>query len=714
MTKLVIVESPGKINKIKSFLGPEYNVMASVGHIRDLSKDSLSIDVNDNYKPTYSIMDEKKSVVNNLIKASKNADEVYLAADGDREGEAIAYHLAEVLNLKNSKRIIFNEITKNTILKSLSNPTKIDMNMFYAQQARRLLDRIVGYKLSPILKSIPDIKSKSLGAGRVQSVVTRMIVDREQEITNFINNKIDHHYNITGNFTINNISFHGSYIHNKLIKDYGYIKELKPYHDELEYNQYKFINNDVSSKRDVKIIALSIKYNPKFEIIEVEDKKRYRHPGIPFTTSTLQQESSYKLKFNLKKTMSLAQKLYEKGLITYMRTDSPNLSNDALNYIKKEILEDKGLGETYYQYRQFKSKNALCQEAHEAIRPTHFNIYDLSEYKMDNTDEEKLYQLIWKRTVASQIKSAEYHDQHIILSNLYQNFEGTNSLLVFDGYLKLYNDVEENEESEHLKINDQNLKENTVILENVNFKETYKNPPSRYNEASLVKKLEEYGIGRPSTYASIISKIQEHKYIYIGNSEGIDKTIMTYTLNKDGDFLVKQTIQKIGNDKCRLLPTDDGKIITNYLVNNFNEIMDYKFTADLETKLDDIAEGKCIWYNVLDDFYKILSQEFKDLNLDINNLNPIKVNIDDPERLIIGNHPKHGEIIYMKTKYGYALKVQIKKSRSYLFSSIGYGDNKVVPGELDALSKSIQLVDQSYKKLMDKKNKNNNNNKKRR
>jgi DNA topoisomerase-1 len=679
MTKLVIVESPGKINKIKSYLGPGYIVMASVGHIRDLSKNSISVDPNNNFKPTYEITHDKKKVVNNLKNAAKNATEIIIASDGDREGEAIGYHLVEVLNAQEYKRIIFNEITKSAISKALNNPRQLDMNMFYSQQTRRILDRIVGYKLSPILKSINGLQSNSLGAGRVQSVVTRIIVEKEREIENYIKSKNNSIYNVTGDFTINKSKFKGTYIHKQLINDQ--FKLLNTATNKLyDFNTYKFDKTHIDSFDHIKIIIYQIKNDQNFFIKSISNNDRLRHPQQPFITSTLQQEASYKLKFQLKKTMGLAQKLYEKGLITYMRTDSPALSNEALNYIKKQILED--LGEDYYQFRQFKAKGS-AQEAHEAIRPTHFNVFELSEYDLNKTDEEKLYQLIWNRTIASQMKPAKFHDQHIILSNKNKiEFEGTNSIMVFDGYLKIY--MEENEESKHIKLNDHNLKNNNIQWTKIHFKETYGSTPNRYNEPSLVKKLESLGIGRPSTYASIISKIQEHKYIRIGNIEGIEKKVKSYILNSGSNKLEKKiSIQKIGNDTLKLLPTSDGYLVTDYLVNNFPQIMDYKFTAKMEQLLDEIAEGNKIWYNVLREFYDILQEQFTKLNLNIET-NIIK---EKKENIIIGKHPKYGNIYYLETRYGPAFKINLKNKDIFV------GAGKIKLTDENILSNVIKLIE---------------------
>lgn len=588
MTNLIIVESPGKIKKIKSFLDSSYVVMASVGHIRDLCHTTLSIDVDNNFKPTYEIINDKKKIIANLRKAIKNADNIYIAADADREGEAIAYHLIETLKIKNNyKRIMFNEITQNAIQTAITNHTLLDINMFYAQQARRLLDRLVGYKLSPLLKNIPNIQSKSLGVGRVQSVVLRLIVDNENLINDFINNEQNNNslYVIHGDFIINEIKL------------------------DTTFQSKSNSDNQITTKEQIKQIVINIKQNPIFNIEQIEQNQRIKNPPPPFITSTLQQEASYKLHFNIKYTMQIAQKLYEKGLITYMRTDSTTLSNDALSLIKNYISNSEKFNFAIdYQFRQFKSSNANAQEAHEAIRPTYFN----SDISLLSGDELSLYTLIFNRTVATQLKSAIYNDTIISLINKSAYvFKGTSSFLSYEGYLKIYNQststINTPNLDNRLKINNINLSSNEVSWTKIIFKETYKEAPSRYNESSLVKKLEQLGIGRPSTYANIISKIQEHKFINITDSDGITKKICTYTLLYDEfKFDKKTSTQKIANDKSKFIPTNDGNIICKYLIDNFNFIVDYNFTANMENQLDLIANNNKIWYDVLDEFYKQL------------------------------------------------------------------------------------------------------------
>ena len=691
-----------------SYLGSGYIVKASIGHVRDLTSNCVP-KPDDNFEPTYEITKDKKKVVAGLRKAAKEADEIIIASDGDREGEAIAYHLVQVLNANDYKRIVFHEITKTAIARAIEEPRKVDMNMFNSQQTRRILDRIVGYKLSPILKTVNGIQSKSLGAGRVQSVVTRLIVDKEKEIEQFMGNENESKFHVSGDFTINEHKFKGTYIDKQI------------------------------EKSDIKNIAVNIRDDPNFFITNVTITERLRYSPPPFITSNLQQESSYKLKFQLKKTMMLAQKLYEKGLITYMRTDSPALSNEALGSIKKHILEDVGLGNEYYQFRQFKAKDQNAQEAHEAIRPTHFNVYNLTDYDLEGSDEEKLYQLIWNRSVASQIKPAKYQDQHITLSNTKKNiFEGTNSILIFDGYLKLYkekeNEDDDNEENKYIKLNDQDLKKNEVKWSKICFKETYVSPPTRYNEPSLVKKLETLGIGRPSTYANIISKLQEHKYIKTGNIEGTEKQITTFMLeykcDSDSIFTKSLSKQKFGGERYRLIPTNDGIIITNYLVEHFPQIMDYQFTAHMETLLDDIANGKIIWCDVLNEFYKILKEQFTKLNLDINNLkisvcnknenndesadadeednNSVKENKEDKEdkqenkktSIVIGKHPKYGDILYMHAKFGPVFMINLgSKLNRALFVSAG----KLSPNDTKIEEFAIKYIDFKLKKSKEEK-----------
>lgn len=592
MKRLIIVESPGKIKKIKSFLDNTYIVIASVGHIRDLVKNNNAIDIKNNFRPTYEILPDKINVIKNIKKVIKDVDEIYISTDNDREGEAIAYHLIEVLKLKKYKRATFNEITKNAIINSLNNPKELNINLFYAQQARRILDRIVGFSLSGILKYKigRTLDSKNIGSGRVQAVCTKLIVEKENEINTFLNSDISLKYICYGKFVINNCLIIMDYIH----YNYEFKSSIK-----IELIKKEILNKDLG------LILLNIKLDPWFYIFNIKKKRRISKPPLPFITSTLQQESYNKLKFNIKITMILAQKLYEKGYITYMRTDSYTLSNYILNDIKHFIISNYGT--EYYQLRKFKSKH---QEAHEAIRPTNINLKNLDNTEFANSNENKLYQLIWRRTLASQFKDAEFDDIKISVKNsLNSIFVGTETLLIFEGHLKLvkYNYKLKSE----LDFN--NLKNNKVNWKYIEIKESFTMPPLRYNEATLVKKLEKLNIGRPSTYCSIINKILEHQYIKIADINGINKSIKKYRLYNNLKIKIKTDNLLIGYEKKKIIPTNDGIKIINFLIKYFPQIMNYEFTAEFELSLDKIASGEIEWFKVLNDFYIIFNKQLLNL-----------------------------------------------------------------------------------------------------
>lgn len=586
MSKLVIVESPGKIKKIKSYLGTNYNVMASVGHIRDLIKSYNAIDYKNNFQPKYEILKDKINVVNNLKKACKYAKEIYIASDDDREGEAIAYHLIEVLKLKSYKRITFNEITQKAIIYAISNPRKLDIDLVNAQQTRRILDRIIGFNLSPLLKKIENIdKNTGLGIGRVQSVVLRLIVEKEKDIQKFNEGNNKSIYNAIGKFKIDNLKLKGYNEYYKLIED-----NIKINNYNLGQNipSHVKIFNLIKTELDMEDLIFKIRLEPKFFIKDIKRNDKYKNPSEPYITSTLQQDALIKLNFNIKKTMQIAQKLYEKGLITYMRTDSTFLSDKILEDIKQKILIEYGTN--YYRYKQYKLKNG----AHEAIRPTNINTKNI-----EDIDENKLYNLIWKRTIASQMQSAKYLIEQILLENkLFIRFYCNNEILIFDGYLKLYNVKENNKIVDIIKL-DSKVKWKEIII-----KETYKNPPMRYNEATLVKKLESLGIGRPSTYASIISKVEEHNYIQNANINGKKISVLNLILQRNLNLIKKEKNQLIGKDCNKLIPTNNGYLVIDFLIRYFTKIIDYKFTAELENFLDNIALGKSIWFEVLKKFYE--------------------------------------------------------------------------------------------------------------
>ena len=566
---LVIVESPAKADTIQKFLGNDYIVKSSFGHIRDLHDSELSIDVADGFKPEYVIPAEKRKLVSELKKAAKEAETVWLASDEDREGEAISWHLFETLGLKeeNTKRIVFHEITKNAILNAIENPREIDMSLVNAQQARRVLDRLVGFELSPVLWR--KIQPK-LSAGRVQSVALRLVVDREREILSFSNEayyKVDAHFHPEGT------------------PDTTLVKATL---------DRRF--PDIDSAREF----LERCIGARFTVSSIEKKEGSRTPAAPFTTSTLQQEAARKLRFSVSQTMNIAQKLYEHGLITYMRTDSTNLSSLAVNTAKEFITEN--FGEEYSKVRQYKTKAKGAQEAHEAIRPTY-----IKNTSIEGTpQEQRLYELIWKRTVASQMADASILKTDIKVSSDKgeEKFNVQASQVLFDGFLKLY--MESTDEPSQ--------DDETVILpemhtgaqmeeRGITAECKFTAAPSRYSEATLVKKLEELGIGRPSTYAPTISTLTKGRgYIVKGDKTGEKHQVTNLSLS-DGIIKASAKSETVGAEKSRLLPQDIGMIVTDYLVKNFDTILDYGFTANVEKDFDRIAEGEMAWNSIIGEFY---------------------------------------------------------------------------------------------------------------
>ena len=566
MKNLVIVESPAKAKTIEKFLGKDYTVKSSYGHIRDLAKKEMSIDVDNNYEPQYQISDDKKALVSELKKAVKEADKVWLASDEDREGEAIAWHLQETLKLdpKTTQRIVFNEITKTAILHAIENPRQVDMNLVNAQQARRVLDRLVGYEISPILWS--KIKP-ALSAGRVQSVAVRLIVEREEEIKNFVSKP---YFRVTAVF-------------HPLESSKTLNAELSRHYDTAEEAE-AFLRSIVGAN---------------FKITKIETKPARRTPAPPFTTSTLQQEASRKLGFSVARTMQVAQQLYESGYITYMRTDSVNLSELALGMAKKEI--ESQYGPEYVKTRRYQTKTKGAQEAHEAIRPTNL------EAQTINTEsaQRRLYELIWKRTVASQMADAEMEktEIEITISNSNLTFGCTGEQVKFDGFLKVYMEGTDDEGDGQTQSLLPKLPEGTMLtMECCEAAEHYTQHPPRYTEASLVKKLEDLGIGRPSTYAPTISTILKREYIIKEDREAETRQCTTLTLK---DNVVKKAVrtEKGYADKGKLFPTDIGCVVNSFLMDHFTNIMDYNFTATVEKDFDDIADGKKEWRKVIDKFY---------------------------------------------------------------------------------------------------------------
>ena len=566
MTKnLVIVESPAKAKTIEKFLGKDFTVKSCYGHIRDLAKGDEAIRIDKNFEPQYEVPAEKKAVVSELKKLASQSEMVWLASDEDREGEAISWHLSEVLKLRpdNTKRIVFHEITKPAILKAIENPRGIDYNLVNAQQARRVLDRLVGFELSPVLWK--KIKG-NLSAGRVQSVAVRLIVEREREISNFNHTSA---YKIVARFNVG-----GKQMDAELSKRF-----------EKEANAMAFLQKCVDAN---------------FTINNLEVKPAEKSPAPPFTTSTLQQEASRKLGYGVSTTMSIAQKLYEHGLITYMRTDSVNLSEMAIGAAKDYIT--KNFGAQYSNPKRYTTKNDSAQEAHEAIRPTYFENVDI-----DGTPQEKrLYDLIYKRAIASQMSKAQIERTvaQIGISTLPDTLTATGEVLKFDGFLKVYlestDDETENENSKMLpplKVGEQ------LSLINMDAAEKFTRPAPRYTEASLVKKLEELGIGRPSTYAPTISTIQKRGYVVKEDRDGKDRNFVTLTLEK-GSIKREVKSEKYGSEKAKLFPSDIGMIVTDFLSKHFDKIMDYNFTANVEKEFDEIARGQIQWNKMIADFYK--------------------------------------------------------------------------------------------------------------
>ncbi len=568
---LVIVESPAKAKTIEKFLGKDFKVMSSYGHIRDLKKKDLGIDLENGYTPLYEVPGDKKKVVDELKKAAKEADIVWLASDEDREGEAISWHLFKTLKLdeKKTKRIAFHEITKDAILHAIENPRQIDINLVDAQQARRVLDRIVGFELSPVLWR--KVKP-ALSAGRVQSVAVRLIVEREREIQAF---QSEASYRVTAVF---------------VKKENGTETEIK---------------TELSKRLKTKKEALDFLEKLKeasFKVEDVETKPMKKSPAAPFTTSTLQQEASRKLGFPVSLTMMVAQKLYESGKITYMRTDSVNLSGLAINTTKNEI--ESVYGKQYSKVRQFSTKSKGAQEAHEAIRPTY-----MSEHTVSGTaQEKKLYDLIWKRTIASQMADAELEKTTItigISNNKYLKFTAIGEVIKFDGFLHVYLEGTDDEsiDSESSLLPPVKPQEAMDMKESV-ATERFTQRPSRYSEASLVRKLEELGIGRPSTYAPTISTIQNREYVEKSNIEGTERQYNILTLKKD-KVADSQKTEITGTDKGKLIPTDTGMVVNDFLTEYFPDILDYNFTANVEKEFDQVAEGEENWTKLIDKFYKV-------------------------------------------------------------------------------------------------------------
>ena len=605
---LVIVESPAKAKTIEKFLGKDFKVQSSFGHIADLPSKELGVDVDGDFTPKYIVSSDKKKLVADLKKEAKKAEMVWLASDEDREGEAIAWHLAEELDLKkeNTKRIVFHEITKTAILKAIENPRQIDYNLVNAQQARRILDRLVGYELSPVLWR--KVKG-GLSAGRVQSVAVRLIVEREREIEAF--NPVAS-YRIDAEF----VTAQGNSFKAKLPKNF-----------QTQAAARAFLEKNIDAS---------------YSVADLIKKPAKKSPAAPFTTSTLQQEAARKLYFSVGKTMTIAQRLYEAGLITYMRTDSVNLSNDAQQDAAKEIT--KSFGEAYSHPRKYKGKSKGAQEAHEAIRPTQMSRHSIE----GDYDQTRLYDLIWKRTLASQMSDAQLERTNVKIAitssqAVKEQFTANGEMIKFDGFLKVYLEGIDNDEQEQEGMLPKLVKADVLGANYITATERFTRPPYRFTEASLVKQLEELGIGRPSTYAPTISTIISRKYVEKGTVEGVERKYLQLTLEnqtlKDNTLL-----ETIGSDKGKLVPTDIGMIVNDFLVEHFSSVLDFNFTAKVEQDFDDIAEGKEDWKHMLKEFYGKFHPTVED----------VKENAErESGERILGKDPESGRTVLVRLgKFG--------------------------------------------------------------
>lgn len=622
---LVIVESPAKAKTIEKFLGKDFKVESSFGHISDLPSKELGVDVDGDFKPKYEVSKDKKAVVKKLKELAKKAEMVWLASDEDREGEAIAWHLAEALKLdkEKTKRIVFHEITKTAIQKAIENPRGIDYDLVDAQQARRVLDRIVGYELSPVLWR--KVKG-GLSAGRVQSVSVRLIVEKEREINDF---KPVASYRIVAEFSNEN----GQAFKAKLPKNFSTKEEAQAF---LEKNAAA-----------------------DFKVADLQKKPAKKSPAAPFTTSTLQQEAARKLYFSVSKTMTMAQRLYEAGLITYMRTDSTNLSDEARQGAQAEI--EQAYGDNYSNPRNYKGKSKGAQEAHEAIRPT-----DFARHSVDiERDQARLYELIWKRAIASQMSDAQLERTNVKITASTHNetFTANGEVITFDGFLKVYLEGTDDEHVEQegmlpaMKVNE------TVLNNFITATERYTRPPARFTEASLVKKLEELGIGRPSTYAPTISTIQNRNYVEKGAVEGEERSYVQLTL-KGGVVSDKTLTEKVGSDKGKLVPTDIGMIVTDFLVNHFDQILDYNFTAKVEEDFDSIADGEEDWTKMMKSFWKNFHPKVED----------VKENAErESGERVLGTDPKTGRQVSVRLgRFGPMVQIgTVDEEEKPQFASLG-------------------------------------------
>lgn len=641
MKYLIIVESPVKIAKIKAFLPSTYNVIASGGHIMDLEKTHMALDLENDFKPSYAFYTDERSKKNISIikKMSKGCDRIFIASDLDREGEFIGESVRKLLNLKLYYRIVFTEITKKAVLHAIANPIKINYNKIHAQQVRRFMDRIFGYGTTPLLKCIPELQGKGeikgLGCGRVQNIVTKIIIDKEEDIKAFFNTDRSIYYQGSGSFhiTINN----------------G--EEF-----DLETNMYKngkILKLDKNNKiEEFMVDTLLSMTNCNWSITDIKKRNILKSPNAPYITSTLQCDASTKLHWSIKKTMLVAQKLYETGFITYMRTDSTTLSDDALNDIGKQINEI--YGPLFHDKKQYECQQDNAQEAHECIRPT-----SMSNDTESMTDEcIELYNLIWKRTMASQMAKAEIESSQIFITsdtNTNINMVGSKSRYIFNGYTIIDSNIEKDIIIPH------DGKYMIATNKNIKIEECVASPPSRYNESQLVKQITKLGIGRPSTYVAMISKIQDKDYVRYENVEGQKKKLWSMTLNKeDENIRITQHIKNVGSENKRLVPTELGMIVNNFLIENFPQVMDTQFTANLEKQLDRVVDGDVDWLTVLHNFYDELKPQISNVSKKYGVVEKGKKDNNFLNNVIVGQY-EGNDIIYFKCKGKFVIKCTINE-----------------------------------------------------
>jgi DNA topoisomerase-1 len=663
---LFIIESGGKVKKLGEILGKDYIVKPTMGHIMDLPGNELGIDVNNNFSAEYITNPDKKQLVKDLKKLAADCSEVMLCSDMDREGEMISMNVKEVLKLKNYKRIVFNEITKKAIDEAIKNPKTIDENMVNSQKCRRLLDRLIGFYISPILWTYGVGKS----TGRIQGVALRIIVDKENEINKSISNPF---FKTTAELKLDNN---------------GEEVKLNSTLVESKSKIYDFVTNQRANE-----FLSQLNKKTEFKVIAVENRKSIRKPSEPFITSTLQQEASSKLHFSVKRTAEISQKLYERGHITYIRTDSPNISNDAIEDAKKYIV--KTWSAEYSDPKQYKSKNSNAQEAHECIRPTHM---DVSEINDGSAEEARLYSLIWKRTIASQMTSANVNVQTIQIDclndkksilnfdNIQTYFNSTLENVEFPGYMIVYDNTDSEEEVVQGKIE---IKvKDKLKLDKMKISEEYTKPPLRYNEALLIKYLEKKGIGRPSTYSSIISKIIEREYVKIDNVEGVKKN--SIQLELDNKYKLKESVKEvyIGKEQKKLVATEMGKKVNEFMMTNFSQILDIDFTANLESYLDKIAEGKANWITVLRNFYDLFNPMVEKLNKEaVTKANTTGSATDK----LLGKNENGLSVFTGSGKYGPYVKIENEDKKGFKFGSLKETEYNCDTITLDEALKILQF-----------------------